>query len=555
MKNHLVFGMCTMLLSACAAELDEDNLAGPDASEPIPDAGDTDDGTDSEPLDEDALSAPPIGCPSLNIKTDFGAKGDGTTNDTIAFQKAAARIQTAKCGELIIPPATYIVGAQTKKTSPTTSGPYYKEQPIFSVRDLTYLHIYAYGAKLKIADGLHYGAFDKATGAPIDVTGGTDNAADVGRIIEVSTSNNVFVEGGEYDGNNTKLVLGGQWGDKQRQTAATGLWFDKCLKVTVRDIYTHHHGLDGITVLHRHERPTVKKPHKLYRVRSEYNGRQGLSWIGGWGLEVYDSKFNHTGRAINVGGGRDNGLPLYAAPGAGLDIEPNAGTVEISREGLFRRTEFINNTGAGLVADVGDGGYSTFDDCTFWGTSSYSMWVRQPGLRFLNSRIYGTGVHVSNGSTDESPAPNAALATYFENTLFEDKPWTDGTVKRSGSLYNVNAGEGQGATWKNCTFRNHAVKAIIASDTTTREIFEGCTFMHDNEALGNGASQSVFAGSQLTGVQFRESTAITAGTRNYFIDVSNVRVVDSSTPTRVDGPRIHWDTPTGRTGVIPAGTY
>jgi len=30
----------------------------------------------------------------------------------------------------------------------------------------------------------------------------------------------------------------------------------------------------------------VKKPQTLVRVVSEYNGRQGLSWIGGWGLAV-----------------------------------------------------------------------------------------------------------------------------------------------------------------------------------------------------------------------------------------------------------------------------
>ena len=548
-----MFVICTMLLSACTIGPEDETATGPDGG-----------GVDEGPVDESdggedaALATRPPGCPSLNLKKDFGAKGDGVTNDTVAFQKAAARIQTAGCGELIIPAATYIVGAQTVKTSPTASGPYYKHQPIFQVRDLSYLHIYAYGAKLRLKAGLHFGGFDKATGQPVDVTGNQDYAAHVGRMIEVSTSNNVIVEGGEYDGNNTKLVLGGQWGDKQRQTYATGLWFDKCLNVLVRDVYTHHHGLDGVTVMHRHARPTKRLPHRLYRVISEYNGRQGLSWIGGWGLEVYDSKFNHTGRAINVGGGRDNGLPMYAAPGAGLDIEPNAGTVEMSRDGLFKRSEFVNNTGAGMLADVGDGGYTTFDDCTFWGTTGYSVWVKRPGIKFLNSRVYGTGVHVHNGSTDASPVPNAALATYFENTLFEDKPWTDGKVKRSGSLYNVNAGQGQGVTWKNCTFRNHAVKAINATDDTTREVFDSCTFMHDNETLPSGAAQSTFAGSQLTSVRFRESTAIASGTRNYFIGVSNVRVVTPPTgaaATVVDGPRIHWDTPTGRIGTIAPGTY
>jgi hypothetical protein len=211
-----------------------------------------------------------------------------------------------------------------------------------------------------------------------------------------------------------------------------------------------------------------------------------------------------------------------------------------------------------MLGDVGDGGYTTFDDCTFWGTTGYTVWVKQPGIRFYNSRFYGTGVHVNNGSSDTSASPNAALATYFESCLFEDKPWTDGNVKRSGSLYNVGAGQGQGVTWKNCTFHNHAVKAISAADESTREIFDGCTFIADNEALASGGSQALFAGSQLTSVHFSESTAMAQGARTYFIDVANVRVMTPPTgspSTRVDGPRLHWNTPTGPTSTIAPGLY
>jgi hypothetical protein len=324
------------------------------------------------------------------------------------------------------------------------------------------------------------------------------------------------------------------------------------------DVYTHHHALDGLTILYKGGAPAYKMPHKLLRVISEYNGRQALSWIGGWGLEATDCKFNHTGRAINDGGGRDVGLPLRSAPAAGLDIEPNAGTVEKSRDGLFTRCEFVDNAGVGMLADVGDGGYSTFVDCTFWGTTHFSIWAKRPGLRFINSRIYGTAVHPNDGHTDDSAAPNAALATSFEGCTFEDKPWIDGKVRREGSLFNMGS-EGHGVRFKGCTFRNHRVQAVNAADTTTREYFDGCVFMHDNEVLGAGAPQSTFAGSQITSTHFMESTAIRNGTKSYAISVTGVRVgtpAVGAPQTVVDGPRIKWDSSSsGRTGTIPAGTY
>jgi hypothetical protein len=287
---------------------------------------------------------------------------------------------------------------------------------------------------------------------------------------------------------------------------------------------------------------------------SEYNGRQGLSWIGGWGLEVTDSKFNHTGRAINEGGGQEDGLPLLSAPGAGLDIEPNANTDEESRDGLFVRTEFINNAGAGMLADVGDGGYSTFIDCTFWATTHYSIWPKRPGLRFIDSRIYGTAVHPNDGHTDQDPGPNPDLATYFENCVFEDLEWDDGKVRREGTLFNMGS-EGEGVTFKDCTFRNHETRAISAGDVATQEIFEGCTFELQNADLASGTHQASFSGSELRSVHFTESDAIANGNASYSIQVTDVTVADTPEPTVVDGPNVHWDTVNGQTGDIDPGTY
>src|SRR4051812_3214450 len=49
--------------------------------------------------------------PVLNLRA-FGAKGDGRTNDTDAFARAAAAINAAGRGTLLIPPGTYAILAR-----------------------------------------------------------------------------------------------------------------------------------------------------------------------------------------------------------------------------------------------------------------------------------------------------------------------------------------------------------------------------------------------------------------------------------------------------------
>ena len=100
----------------------------------------------------------------------------------------------------------------------------------------------------------------------------------------------------------------------------------------------------------RHKSPRTTAT--LIRVRSEYNGRRGLSWTGGNGLTAIDRQFNHTGRGA-----------LSSSPAAGIDIEAEDGVV---RNGLFINCEVINNVGPGM-GRIGDSADITFQRCTFIG--------------------------------------------------------------------------------------------------------------------------------------------------------------------------------------------
>lgn len=541
--------------SADADAFVSDALGEADAGGEVDAGGEADVGVEVDAFESDALDGSDAGgeaeagpaCegyPRIDLRLDCGAIGDGVTNDTAAFQQAAMTLQTAGGGELIIPPGTYIVGGQDEV--PGSPNGFYQPWSIFKVHNLSCLKISGYGATMRLASGLHYGAFDGAGKPVAGPTTAKSAAAHVGRFFEIVGCEDVLIEGLELDGNSSALVLGGEWGDTGRQTQATGIWLNQCHAARVVDVHTHHHGLDGITVLYLAGPPPKLMPHTLLRVNSEYNGRQGLSWIGGWGLECIDCKFNHTGRTINAGGGVDDGEPLASKPRAGFDNEPNAGTTQRTRDGVFTRCEFINNAGAGILSAVGDGGYTTFEDCLVWGTTSYSLWIRQPGLRFVNCAIYGTAQHASDGHTPEDPAPNPDLATLFEDCTFEDREWTDGKVHRANTLHTTDGV--QFATWRNCTFTNHRVRAVSMAGADTKERFEGCTFHFSNATLSANAAQATFRGSEMVGCHFTESAEISAGSRNYCIVIENVTVA-ASPPSTVDGPRVRWDC--SITGTIP----
>ena len=108
-----------------------------------------------------------------NIKKDFGAKGDGSSDDHIAFRKAAKFINARKGNTVLeIPPGTYMVGQILKKplnikgdvwTDTNFSIP--DSTDIFSLKQCTNVTIKgAAGAQVKLKDGIKFGAFDPLTG-------------------------------------------------------------------------------------------------------------------------------------------------------------------------------------------------------------------------------------------------------------------------------------------------------------------------------------------------------------------------------------------------------
>ena len=461
--------------------------------------------------------------PTLDLK-ELGARGDGQNNDSAAFRAAADIIQKAGGGHLIIPRGTYIVGEQLHEDG---KFPYYKSQPIFSVKNVDGLIIEGRGATIRMASGLRFGSFDKLTGEPIQPKPGgfTDRAyaVSVGSMFVINDSRNIQIRNLELDGNSSTFVLGGYWGDVGWQLGACGIRMYQNINVVVENVHTHHHGLDGIllgwTGLKETDAPT---PHTLINVVSEYNARQGLSWVGGRGLRVYRSKFNHTARGA-----------FGSAPRAGLDIEAED---SICRDGYFEDCEFINNVGPAMVADSGDGGYTRFVRCVFWGVSNWSTWSRKPGLVYEDCKIYGTAVH-GYGST------NALLATRYVRCHFEDKDYGTNGVYRVNSVIEC-ALSGNNITYEDCTIIANKTRSIWFDNGTEQKFVRGCTFIHRHQRADNDFV-ALFRGAHIENTRFEEDYPI--GTTNRFrIETQKVIV---GTNVVVTGPCVRWN---GRTGLIQA---
>jgi hypothetical protein len=267
----------------------------------------------------------------------------------------------------------------------------------------------------------------------------------------------------ELDGNVAGTVVGGPWGDTGWQLAMTGLGlYDNSGPEVVRNVYTHHHGQDGLTIDGVDRDRGVRS--QIVGVRSEHNGRQGCSLVGGRGYDFVDCHFNHTG-----------GPKVASAPGAGIDIEAENKRI---RDLTFRRCEFSDNHGPGLLADQGDSESAVFTGCTFVGATSWAAWPRMPGFSFHRCNFVGP---ISNCFGDER---RPARATTFTDCTFRDDP----ALSPSRRIYVQPHTSGPIADLPdhpNVLFA-HCVFALTHANTlpwtTNKVIFSGCTLTQKSPA-------------------------------------------------------------------------
>jgi hypothetical protein len=338
----------------------------------------------------------------------FGAKGDGVTNDTDAFARLTAHVNRQGGGEIALRKTTYLVGRQLPSLR---SSDFYAFDPakIMEFTGLTRpLVIRGNGARLKCAPGLRFGAFNRASGRtvshPMPNFAAGELASPYRWMIRVADCTGpVEITDLELDGSVGSLLVGGQYGDTGWQVPATGIGlYNNRGAEKIARVHSHHHALDGLLIDGFDGARGGGTASLIEDVRCEHNGRQGCSVVGGRGYAFRNCKFNHSGKA-----------GVASAPGAGVDIEAEGG--KKVRDLSFSGCEFSNNIGAGLVADSGDSEGASFSGCTFIGTTNWAAWPNKPRFRFAGCTFVGAIVRAFGD-------PRPERATQFHDCSFRDDP-------------------------------------------------------------------------------------------------------------------------------------
>jgi hypothetical protein len=386
-----------------------------------------------------------LGATSNHVLTPemFGAKGDGRTNDSEAFSALSDAINRNSGGTIRLRKTVYMVAKQRR---PTTQAEGWALEPlpllhIVGCRDDVVID--GNGACLRSAPGLRFGTFDRGS---LQIRRRTmpnfraeERATPYSYMVLVERcSGAITISDLELDGSVRSHVIGGPYGDTGWQIPATGLFLrDNSGPELLKNIHSHHHAQDGVIIdgLDSAEATTPRR--EIVDVRCRYNGRQGLSIVGGKGYRFTSCHFEHTGRA-----------GVSSQPGAGVDIEAEGG--KKIRNLSFVECVFNNNFGCGVIADSGDSANVTFELCTFRGTTAWSAWPAKPSFVFRNCTFQGAVVR-----TFASEEPQ--LATHFIGCTFVDHdPKLPGAQLylgdgKSGPI--VNANIGQNVLFMRCVFR------------------------------------------------------------------------------------------------------
>ena len=395
---------------------------------------------------------------------DFGAIGNGKFNCTAAFQQATVYLQ-ANGGILVIDPGVYLVGRQRFSGS-YTSGSSFFDEPILSFKNAAKpIAISGYGATIRAADGLKYGSFNPVTGKKDSIRKEGNRSsyyASAFTFINAIGCVSISVKGIQLDGNSGKLDIGPDFGKEGIQLAATGISVYNNKQVDIADCYIHHCALDAILIGWTGLKETdLIYPHTIKNVKATYNGRQGLSWVGGNNLTVIKSEFSSTGKALN------NGRLVVSKPSAGIDIEIEE---SIIKNGNFINCMIYDNAGPGL-SSIGHDTYNiNFKQCTFIGTTNSAIYPKSQGFKFDSCTFVGKVERIF-GSSDKSKA------IAFNNCLFS----MDTKKSPSRLVFNQPSEfyEGQNVIFNNCTFNAGNSRLPVFS---MQEIeFKNCTFIQKND--------------------------------------------------------------------------
>jgi len=267
-------------------------------------------------------SAIPSSLPTYRI-TDFGVTPNSNA-DSYEGMKRAAEAVCKTGGTLIYPAGTYSILEHRIDGGPDKN----------AVTDVLYQHCHnvvvsGYGAVIRVNGALRRTA-DYLSGNHLPYS--YHNALVP---FHIEDADNITIEGFELSGGVDQMSRDPQVTEGLNH----GIVTDNCRHFTLKDLDIHHFAADGLYI-GRNLR-VADEDGLIENVRSHHNARQGLSILQAHNILVRDSIFSATGRTGSYGS---------HAPGAGVDVEPNAITIPPTSDIYFEHCVFSDNMGGAFLS-------------------------------------------------------------------------------------------------------------------------------------------------------------------------------------------------------------
>ncbi len=373
---------------------------------------------------------------------DFGAKGNGYTDDQDAFVKASTFFNKRKGhGKLIIPKGIYIVGRQKFTGNDIEKKNIaYVGDHVLDLKDCHGLIIEGkLGAVLKHRDSLRIGTFDPVTGKPFkhnikDIYVKAEYvryASNAGNMIFISNCSNIKISGLKLNGNTPNFKFGGNWGIGRNayELIHYGINILDVHDIEIKNCIIENFACDGIYITNLGQEVKTFKIN-IDKCKVNYCGRNGLSWLGGENIRVTNSSFSNSGQGV-----------IHESPAAGIDIEVENNS--FCRNGYFYNCTMENNIGSAIAS--GSKALSSnvlFKKCIAASPVYYTVFADAASHYFEDCKLYGT-VLVWYRAANEKDAVKFKRCLFEEN--YKGKKMYDGT-------YQLGV-EATAVTVDSCTFR------------------------------------------------------------------------------------------------------
>lgn len=416
--------------------------------------------------------------PVFNVK-DYGAVGNGKTNDIAAFRKVASQVCQNGGGTIVFEPGrTYLVKIEEVTDERPVNGAQ-SNATIMAFKDCKNVKVEMNGATIKLAPNhrMEYVFFHFLNCDSFSLTGGT--------II------------GDADAHNFSDIV--RYGKKQKSSHEWGFGvLVNGSKGTIRNMHITNMTGDGIKSgsINLKNKGILHTALDLYDTEISYCRRNGIAVLSSLGTNIVNTSIHHIGTYGKITG---------TEPMAGIDIEYedkvwDKGDVSIRNcrvNNCTRRTISASNSTPPVPDNF------LIEDCYLEGSSFQVYHVKKAKSKVIrNCTVVRCPIHLGDADVENTKFDLGLGVHYVSGGHYKNCEFI-GTLEKSESNYGCTlAGTNLNETvFENCSFsdiraannNSPSYQGFAGYHFPLRAVFKNCTISNCSFVRGNEKNASSFA--------------------------------------------------------------